>query len=469
MFENQEAITAAIEKAVAAQDMAGVSVCVRGPEGILYEHAFGVRNVERTLPVNRDTVFGIASMSKSVCALAACILHVEGKLNIDDPVTRYFPDFRVPGNPRDAVTLRHLCRHTAGIPPIEPLEWSIAMNSQRRDSEWLRQMRAESPNQMNTIEQVIDYVAHCPYPTLGAPGEYMSYCNEGYAVLSYVVDMAAGQKLEDFCMERIFRPLGMTRTMLDDGVAAARAMSGGNIISLFEHEDGQNIGDNDWSTMPPFRGCATVKSTAPDMAAYYQALSLNGMHDGVQAIPAAAVELLIGEEYPVTDQDVYCLGLNKYRKFGHVFCEHAGGLHGIATKGGLLKGEGIGFAVLSNQGDADMDDILWILYSEALGLPLDTCFRRFVPVGHDFSDPEMVVGSFTGHEGQAEHLKVYLEDGRLKGSKGDITVTLRYCGGTRFLGYTSETARSPVCRAEFLIRDGQAWGVRYGTRIFQRD
>ena len=109
------------------------------------------------------------------------------------------------------------------------------MNSpRRRESDWLRQMKRTAPNPMSTIEQVIDYVAHCPYHTLGAPGEVMSYSNEGYAILSYVIDRAAGVPLEQLLQERIFAPLGMTRSILDNGIDASRALSGGNITSLFE-------------------------------------------------------------------------------------------------------------------------------------------------------------------------------------------------------------------------------------------
>lgn len=92
----------------------------------------------------------------------------------------------------------------------------------------------------------------------------MNYCNEGYAILSYVVDQVAGMPLEQFCMECIFCPLGMTLTVLDDDCAAAQAMSGGNITSLFERDDdGALLCDDNWSILPPFRGCAMVKSMAP--------------------------------------------------------------------------------------------------------------------------------------------------------------------------------------------------------------
>ena len=64
-----------------------------------------------------DTIFGVASMSKSMTALALAMLEEEGKLSLEDPVVRYFPTFQVPGNARDEVTLRHLAMHTSGIPP----------------------------------------------------------------------------------------------------------------------------------------------------------------------------------------------------------------------------------------------------------------------------------------------------------------------------------------------------------------
>lgn len=463
------AVHAAICKIVEEQHLAGVTVCVRGAEGTIFEQAYGVRDAAGT-PADLDTMFGIASMSKSITSLALCLLACEGKLCLDDPVVKYIPTFSVPGAARDAVTIRHLCMHAAGIPPMEPLEWSIAMNSANRDGDaWAQAMRKNSPNQMDKIEHIIDYIANCKYPMLGAPGEYMSYSNEGYAILSYVVDAAAGIPLEQYCAKHIFAPLGMTRTIMDDDCVSARALSGGNITSLFERIDGTTHVDDDWSVLPPFRGCAMVKSTARDMASYYRALASGGMHEGRQALPAEAVELLIGDAFPETDYDVYCLGLNKFRRFGHVFCEHSGGLHGVSTKGALLKGEGIGFAVLCNQGDEDMDDIMWVLYSALLELPLDTCFRRFVPLGRAFSDEQMLLGAYIGHEGVPSHLRVWQENGQLMGERDGNRFALRWCGATRFLGFKNPGDKTPACRLEFFIRDGQAWGVRVGTRIFQRD
>ena len=450
--------------------LSGVSVCAVGPEGVAFSQGYGFRDAAHAVQPDMDTVFGVASMSKSITALALAILETEGKVSYEDPVYRYFPSFSVPGAARDTVTLRTLAEHTSGIPPMEPLEWSIAMNSRREESEWSRAMRQSAPNAMATIEQVIGYIAACPYPTVGAPGENMSYCNEGYAILSYVVDQAAGVPLERFCQERIFAPLGMTRTVMDDDCASARAMAGGNITSLFERgEDGVLSCDDDWSVLPPFRGCAMVKSTARDMAVYYRCLANWGAHEGRQVLPRAAVEAMIGPRVPAREIACYGLGLYKRVKAGHVICEHSGGLHGVSTKGGLLLGEGWGFAALCNQGDVDVDELLWALYNAVIGLPPETSHNWFVPAGRDFSDPRMLEGAFIGHEGVPETVTVRLENGAPVAVVGKYATRLIYCGGTRFLAMDAADPTRQRARLEFFIREGRAWAVRCGSRIFARE
>ncbi|MGN0773407.1 MAG: serine hydrolase domain-containing protein [Candidatus Ventricola sp.] len=466
---DKQALDAHLTAWAGKKNLAGVSAYIAGPNGCEYAWNYGFRDAEKKLCPDSDTMYGIASMSKSITALCACILHVEGKLDLDDPVSRYLPAFQIPGQPAEAVTIRHLAMHTAGIPPMEPLEWSIAMNSaDRAESDWLLAMRRTAPNAMDSIDQILDYIAHCPYRTLGAPGEVMSYSNEGYAILSYVIDRAAGMPLERFMQERVFTPLGMTRSILDNGIEAARALSGGNITSLFEMENGVRVCDDSWSVLPPFRGCAMVKSTARDMAVYYRALSNYGMHEGVQALPAQAVELLAGKYHPVSPRSLMCMGLYKREKAGHVICEHSGGLHGISTKGGLLLGEGYGFAVLCNQGDEDMDELMWGLYNAVCGLPLSESHRWFNPIHADFSAPEMITGTYISHEGVPCTLSIEERDGKLVRIRDGKPCAFVYCGGTRFLSFETDSGDEQGVRHEFLIRDGKAWGVRCGTRVYER-
>ena len=466
MHFDTQAVDARIRELIVRDRLPGVTLCVMGPDGVVFKRAYGVRDDQGT-PCDMDTMFGIASMSKSITCLALSMLEAEGKLSWDDPVHRYLPAFSIPGTARDTVTLRTLAMHTSGLPPMEPLEWSIAMNSRERSGAWIDAMRASAPNAMATIDQLIDYIAHCPYPTVGAPGEVMSYSNEGYAVLSYVFDRAAGVPLEQYCTEHIFRPLGMTRTIMDDDCVSARALSGGNITKLFEKDGGVLVCDDHWSILPPFRGCAMVKSTARDMAVYYRALSAQGKHGDRQVLPAAAVEAMAGVWLPTQEIACYGLGLYKRLKAGHVICEHSGGLHGVSSKGGYLQGEGYGFAVLCNCGDEDMDDIMWVLYNAVMDLPLSTSHRWFIPVERDFSDPRMLLGEYIGHEGEPTILTVRQGRDQLIANNGKREMRLIYCGGTRFLGTDVEDPTRIRARLEFFIRDERAWSVRLGSRALR--
>ena len=329
-----EELDRSLARRTAERKLPGVAVCIRGPEGVIFSKGYGHRDGAGKLPVDEDTIFGVASMSKSMTALALAILETEGKLSLEDPVVRYFPTFRVPGNPRQDVTLWHLATHTAGIPPMEPLEWSIAMNTPGRESQWSRTLRSSAPNPMSTIGQVIDYIAQGDYPTLGAAGEVMSYSNEGYAILSYVVDQAAGIPLEQFLMERVFRPLRMTRTVMDVDGSEAKALSGGNISALFDLDDDGNLSwDVGRSTLPPFRGRPRPLHRPRHGPLLSVPLQRRRAGRGALVSPAAAVERLAGRAFPTQEKAVYCLGLNKRELEGHVYCEHSGGLHG-----GLLRG-----------------------------------------------------------------------------------------------------------------------------------
>ena len=447
-----------------------VTVCIRGPEGIIFEKGYGFADFKKERPVNIDTIYGIASMSKSMTTLACAILQVEGKLNFSDPVAKYFPEFKIPGIPKECITLRHLAMHTAGLPPIPPLEWSIVMNTPERNNKSDTELKNSAPNKMDKIEDIIDFISNSgSYTPLGAPGEYMSYSNDAYALLSYVVDKAAGISLEEFLDKRIFKPLGMTRSVLDIDGSKAVELAEGNITELFDLDDHGNLySDTMWSVLPPYRGCACVKSTARDMAKYYQMLSQNGVYEGTQIIPGEAVEILIGRKFPESETPFYCFGLNKRIKEGKVICEHSGGLHGVSTYGGLIK-DGYSMVALCNQGDISAEAFIWPCYNLILGLPLETKHLWAIPCKKNFSEPKMLVGTYVSQEATPAYCIVSSDEaGNLKAEYYGEELKLHYCKETLFSARKAETPDIQQTVMRFLIRDGEAWAVRCSSRIFQR-
>ena len=102
------------------------------------------------------------------------------------------------------------------------------------------------------------------------------------------------------------------------------------------------------------------------------------------------------------------------------------------------------------------------------GTPLEESHRWFHPAGAPFSAPEMIVGTYIGHEGVPSLLTVEEKDGRILRTRDGAVTELTYCGGARFLAHKMDGPEDQGVRHEFLIRDGRAWGVRCGTRVFER-
>ena len=467
MTKNTSALDRALQEKIDAMGCTGVAVCIRGPEGVLFEKGYGKRSVRDDLPVLPDTVFGVASLTKSFTALTICMLHAEGVLDLDEPASDFLPDLHIPGIPRELITLRQLALHRAGIPLNECLDWSISMNTPGPYYANDAVLRRMSPNPMATVEDIMEYLATGAIPALGEPGEYMSYCNESFALLSAVADEACGMPLEEFLQQRIFDPLGMTRTALDLDGSRIEAITGGeNVTNFFsDWPDGKHE-DHQWTICPPYKGCANLKSTAQDMAKYYQMLSAGGVFEGKRIVPQEALDEMFGPQYPLRKKPFYALGLRKHAVAGKMACDHGGELHGVAAYGGFLEG-GYGIAVLCNETEWDMEEVLNICYAYLLDLPLDTDLLWTSPSGKEFSAANLLPGDYVGHVGEPVHIRVFQRDGTLYAGQAGTVYRLEYCEATVFAAYNAISGER-LGFLRFFIKDGRAWAVKSGSLMFRR-
>jgi CubicO group peptidase (beta-lactamase class C family) len=156
----------------------------------------GVRDIESRAPVTPDTVFRIASMTKSFTALAILKLRDDGKLTLDDPVERYVPAFKAlsyPTNDSPKITIRHLLTHSEGFP---------------EDNAW-------GDRQLAQTDQTIDAWIRQGIPFSNAPGMAYEYSNYGFAVLGQVVQRVSGKPYDVNLREEILKPLGMNASTLE--------------------------------------------------------------------------------------------------------------------------------------------------------------------------------------------------------------------------------------------------------------
>jgi len=153
---------------------------------------YGLASVELEAPVTPDTVFELASVTKQFTATAIMQLAEEGKVGVDDPVAKYLP-----GTPPawQAITIRHLLTHTAGLAKLEESFGALWKNGVRMDT---------------TTGQAFD--AATKDPMSFAPGDGWQYSDVGYFLLGMVIEKVSGQRYAAFLADHFFVPLGMTST-----------------------------------------------------------------------------------------------------------------------------------------------------------------------------------------------------------------------------------------------------------------
>ncbi len=275
----------------------GVSVLIARNGQILYQKGFGYADIGNRVPVTPETKFRIGSITKQFIASAILKMQEEGKLSVEDKLSKF-----VPGFPRgDEVTIRHLLTHTSGI------------HSYTNRPGFLKYVTMPI-----TPAALVDTIKAYPYDF--NPGDRYLYNNSGFFLLGYIIEKISGMSLADYLKENLFKPLGMNNT----GVYT--------VTRLLDHEaygydrDSVNIvkalnWDMTWAG-----GAGALYSTAPDLYTWNEAV-FNGKVLSAESLKAAFTPAVLNSGEKID----YGFGwsLSDYR--GSKFISHGGGLHGFLS------------------------------------------------------------------------------------------------------------------------------------------
>jgi CubicO group peptidase (beta-lactamase class C family) len=178
-------------------DSPGCALGVSERGRVAFRRGYGMANLEYGVRITPDTIFEAGSVSKQFTAAAIVLLAQDGKLSLDDPVRRYLPELPDFGAP---IRIRHLLNHTSGL----------------RDQWELLTLAGRPPGQaVHTSGEILELMSRqkeLNFP----PGDEYLYCNTGYTLLGIIVGRVSGTSLAAFTTERLFKPLGMTRTQWRD-------------------------------------------------------------------------------------------------------------------------------------------------------------------------------------------------------------------------------------------------------------
>ena len=287
---------------------------------IVSKGAFGFRDAENKLPMQEDTIFEMASVTKMFTAAAVMLLAREGKLGLDDEYAKYFPDYPYPG-----VTVRHLLTHTSGMPDdFETAAWVCPA--------WKNEKR------IPPCSEILRFIRDSKEEASHAPGETFRYTDIGYCLLANLVEKLSGVRFEDFLKKNIFEPSGMK----DSGIYHIRRdgrPSDRFARNMVLEEGGYVPSDISEDTAPyvvgsdGLNGCDYLYTTIFDMLAWDRALReekvLTREEQGIMYTP---VKLLSGEDYADEDGDGYGFGWGIVKDEEHgLIVSHSGGMPGLET------------------------------------------------------------------------------------------------------------------------------------------
>ncbi|HVX12931.1 MAG TPA: serine hydrolase domain-containing protein [Pirellulales bacterium] len=198
-------VQAAMQPFVDSGEVAGLVTFVGTKDGVLDVQALGMADLEHQVPMKRDTIFRIASMTKPITALAVMQLVEQGKVRVEDPVEKYLPEFKgqmlvasrengtvVLKRPSRPVAVRDLLTHTCGLPNYPA---GLADVYQKRD---------------RTLGETTIAISQAPLEF--EPGSRWSYCNPGIDTLGRIVEVVSGLPYDRYLATHIFEPLGMVDT-----------------------------------------------------------------------------------------------------------------------------------------------------------------------------------------------------------------------------------------------------------------
>lgn len=322
------------KKAVADGDIPGVVALVARRGHVVYYKAFGMADNDSGRQLKRDDIFRIASQTKAITATAVMMLWEQGKFRLDDPISRYIPQFKNPQvlktyesetnytteAAKSEITIRELLDHTSGI-------GYGAIDADERFKALYRHAAIIDAFTTEPVTLAQNEKRLAKLPLHHNPGEHFTY-SEGLDVLAYLVEVISGEPFDRFLREHLFAPMGMNDTWFYLPQQSAQ-----RLVAVQVKTDGRWVHKSDTFYDPdyPIKGARTffsggggLSSTAWDYATFLQMYLNQGELNGHRLLSRTTVNTILSNQ--IGD----LMGKNAQQYYGLAF--------GVVTPEGAAKG-----------------------------------------------------------------------------------------------------------------------------------
>ena len=292
---------------------------------LIYSNGYGIADLEHDIEITPSSVFYIGSVSKQFVTFSILLLEEQGKIDLDDKIQKYLPDFPIYNS---TLTIRNFIHHTSGV----------------RDYLILLYLKGRNDLDNTDVDEVYELIKKQKELNF-IPGEEYSYSNSCYFMLAMIVEKAAGQSLKDFAHENIFQPLGMKNSLFyDDNTDLIK-----NRVFSYDKKNNEE-GFNNLIMRFDLVGSGGVYSNIEDLYLWDQNFYNNKLGKGGQSIIDKMHEeglLNNGESCG------YAFALNNGTYRGLKTVSHAGAFAGYRAQLMRFPDEKFSVIILANRGDSN--------------------------------------------------------------------------------------------------------------------
>jgi CubicO group peptidase (beta-lactamase class C family) len=410
------------------EHIAGLSIGISKNGTTIFQKGFGFRDLKKQFPVTPETIFGIASVTKSFTTLAILELEERGLLSVEDPVIKHLPEFKITSiKDMNSLKIHHLLSHTTGMPPMERKE------------------------QINTYRKHISYIEEAEHELLGDPGEFFSYCNDTFLLLGAIIERLTSRLFRRYMTNQFLEPLDMTRSTFS--LEELYKMENVSVPFNFNKKTNQ-LKKVKWPTLGTYETGGGIRSNVVDLLKYGQ-IFINDEHSYSQK--------MLKPVYKVGRDTYYGYALNITPGYSgeYTLVQHGGGQPGVSANFGFVPEGKLVVSVLTNVGGVSAGDIWLAAVNAALGLPLDHKQSNEPIYDLTLEKLKNFEGVFTSKEGG--NVLVYLKNEKIFASMEEERFELRASGPDTLVIQKNE---KPL--RFYFDRNEKPWSLFDGSRMLRR-
>ena len=370
-------------------DGPGATALVAKNGKIIYQSAVGMADLELGVEMKPENVFEIGSVTKQFTSVCILMLMEEGKLSIEDEITKFIPDYPTHGH---KITIHHLLNHTSGIKSYT--------NMNAFSEVWRKDYRPE------------DLISEFKFkPMEFAPGDAWNYNNSGYFLLGYIIEKISGMSYAEYIQEKIFDPLGMKNSYYGSMPKIIKNRAKGY------QKNGEEYVNAEYLSLTIPYAAGSIMSTVEDLNKWQMALKA-GKLVKKESLDLAYTNTKLNNG----ELTNYGYGWGNNEIFGSTTVEHSGGIFGYLSNGIYLPEEDVYVAVLSNCNCNDPGEVSTRMAAVAIGKPYPSKEKA---VKMKEADMQKLVGMYEYENGVKRN--IIFEDGQLysvrSGNRSEIYPT----------------------------------------------